>query len=43
MCTDYAGAPLNLKSTGAMAAVPGIQPELVSLAADLAAVAARDS
>jgi myo-inositol-1(or 4)-monophosphatase len=43
ICTDYAGAPLNLESTGAMAAVPGIQPELVSLAADLAAVAARDS
>jgi myo-inositol-1(or 4)-monophosphatase len=42
ICTDYAGAPLTLESTGAMAAVPGIQPELVSLAADLAA-AARDS
>jgi myo-inositol-1(or 4)-monophosphatase len=43
ICTDYAGAPLNLKSTGAMAAVSGIQPELVSLAADLAAVATLDS
>jgi len=42
ICTDYAGAPLTLESSGAMAAVPGIQPELVSLAADLAA-AARDS
>jgi myo-inositol-1(or 4)-monophosphatase len=42
ICTDYAGAPLTLESNGAMAAVPGIQPELVSLAADLAA-AARDS
>jgi myo-inositol-1(or 4)-monophosphatase len=36
ICTDYAGAPLTLDSTGAMAAVPGIQPELVRLAADLA-------
>ncbi len=35
--TDYAGAPLTLGSSGAMAAVPGIQPELVALAADLAA------
>ena len=35
--TDYAGAPLTLASSGAMAAVPGIQPELVRLAADLAA------
>ena len=43
MCTDYAGAPLSLASTGAMAAVPGVQPELVSLAAELAGVAARDS
>ena len=43
ICTDYAGAPLTLESTGAMAAVPGIQAELASLAADLAAVAARDS
>jgi myo-inositol-1(or 4)-monophosphatase len=42
ICTDYAGAPLTLESKGAMAAVPGIQPELVSLAADLAA-AARES
>jgi myo-inositol-1(or 4)-monophosphatase len=37
--TDYAGAPLNLGSSGAMAAVPGVQPELVALAADLAAAA----
>jgi myo-inositol-1(or 4)-monophosphatase len=42
ICTDYAGAPLTVESNGAMAAVPGIQPELVSFAADLAA-AARDS
>ena len=42
ICTDYAGAALILESSGAMAAVPGIQPELVSLAADLAA-AARES
>lgn len=35
--TDYAGAPLTLASSGAMAAVPGVQPELVRLAADLAA------
>jgi len=42
ICTDYAGAPLTLESSGAMAAVPGIQPELVSLAADLAAAAARN-
>jgi len=40
MCTDYAGAPLTLDSPGAMAAVPGIQTELVSLAGDLAAAAA---
>lgn len=37
--TDYAGAPLTLGSSGAMAAVPGVQPELVALAADLAAAA----
>ena len=37
--TDYAGAPLTLESSGAMAAMPGVQPELVRLAADLAAVA----
>jgi myo-inositol-1(or 4)-monophosphatase len=37
ICTDYAGAPLTLESSGAMAAVPGVQPELVALAADLAA------
>jgi myo-inositol-1(or 4)-monophosphatase len=42
ICTDYAGAPLTLDSSGAMAAVPGIQPELVSLAGGLAAAAARD-
>jgi myo-inositol-1(or 4)-monophosphatase len=35
--TDYAGAPLTLGSSGAMAATPGIQPDLVALAADLAA------
>ena len=34
--TDYAGAPLTLASAGAMAAVPGVHGELVSLAADLA-------
>lgn len=37
--TDYAGAPLTLTSSGAMAAVPGIQPTLVTLAGDLAAAA----
>jgi len=37
--TDYAGAPLTLASSGAMAAVPGIQSELVRLSADLAAAA----
>lgn len=37
VCTDYAGAPLTLASGGAMAAVPGIQPALVGLAAPLAA------
>ena len=42
ICTDYAGAPLTLESNGAMAAVPGIQPELVRFAADLA-TAAQDS
>ncbi len=40
LCTDYAGAPLVLGSSGAMAAVPGVQRELLSLAADLAEVAA---
>ena len=35
--TDYAGAPLTLASTGAMAAVPGIHGSLIELAADLAA------
>lgn len=42
VCTDYAGAPLTLASTGAMAAVPGVAPELIGLAADLAEVAASD-
>jgi myo-inositol-1(or 4)-monophosphatase len=37
--TDYAGAPLTLDSTGAMAAVPGVHGTLVDLAADLAATA----
>jgi myo-inositol-1(or 4)-monophosphatase len=37
--TDYAGAPLELSSAGAMAAVPGIHAPLISLAADLAAQA----
>ncbi len=37
ICTDYAGAPLTLESSGAMAAVPGIAPDLVRRAADLAA------
>ena len=37
--TDYAGAPLTLESSGAMAAIPGVQAELVTLATDLAAVA----
>jgi myo-inositol-1(or 4)-monophosphatase len=35
--TDYAGAPLTLGSSGALAAVPGIHAELVELATDLAA------
>jgi myo-inositol-1(or 4)-monophosphatase len=43
VCTDYAGAPLTLESTGAMAAVPGVQPELLALAADVAAASAPDS
>jgi myo-inositol-1(or 4)-monophosphatase len=43
ICTDYAGAPLTLESSGAMAAVPGIHPELVRRAADLATAAAQDS
>jgi myo-inositol-1(or 4)-monophosphatase len=42
ICTDYAGAPLTLDSSGAMAAVPGIRTELVSLAGDLAAAACSD-
>jgi myo-inositol-1(or 4)-monophosphatase len=37
--TDYAGAALTLGSSGAMAAVPGLQPELVKHAADLARAA----
>jgi myo-inositol-1(or 4)-monophosphatase len=37
--TDYGGAPLTLESSGAMAAVPGIQSQLVELAADLATAA----
>jgi len=37
--TDYAGAPLTLSSSGAMAAVPGIHRPLVELATDLAAAA----
>jgi myo-inositol-1(or 4)-monophosphatase len=37
--TDYAGAPLTLDSSGAMAAVPGIHGELVNLATELAAAA----
>ena len=43
ICTDYAGALLTLESSGAMAAVPGIHPGLVRLAADLATAAAQDS
>lgn len=42
VCTDYAGAPLALGSSGALAAVPGVHPGLVSLAADLASSAAAD-
>jgi myo-inositol-1(or 4)-monophosphatase len=41
--TDYAGAPLTLASSGAMAATPGIHQDLVTLAADLAATAAGDA
>jgi myo-inositol-1(or 4)-monophosphatase len=36
VATDYAGAPLTLDSTGAMAAVPGVHGALIELAADLA-------
>jgi myo-inositol-1(or 4)-monophosphatase len=43
LCTDYAGAPLTLTSSGAMASVPGVQRELVGLAADLAVVAAQEA
>ena len=39
VCTDYSGTPLTLDSPGAMAAVPGIQTELVDLASGLAAAA----
>src|SRR3954467_5898634 len=42
ICTDYAGAPLTLDSPGAMAAVPGIHSELVSLADYLATAARND-
>lgn len=42
VCTDYAGAPLTLESSGALASVPGVHSELVGLAAELAEVAARD-
>lgn len=37
LCTNYAGAPLTLRSSGAMAVTPGIQRELLDLAVDLAA------
>jgi len=37
--TDYAGAPLTLSSSGAMAAVPGIHEPLIELARNLAAAA----
>ncbi len=43
LCTDYAGAPLTLASSGAMASVPGVQREMVSLSAELAEVAAREA
>jgi myo-inositol-1(or 4)-monophosphatase len=33
--SDYAGAPLTLGASGALAAVPGLHPELVALAAGL--------
>ena len=38
--TDYAGAPLTLASSGAMASVPGIHGALVDLATELAAASA---
>lgn len=41
--TDYAGAPLTLASSGAMAATLGIHQDLVTLAADLAATAGSDA
>jgi myo-inositol-1(or 4)-monophosphatase len=37
--TDYAGEPLTLDSSGAMAAVPGIHGDLIALAKGLAAAA----
>jgi myo-inositol-1(or 4)-monophosphatase len=37
--TDYAGRPLTLDSSGAMAAVPGIHAPLIELASELAAAA----
>ncbi len=40
LATDYAGAPLTLASSGAMACVPGMQGELLTLATDLARAAA---
>jgi myo-inositol-1(or 4)-monophosphatase len=42
LCTDYAGAPLVLGSSGAMAAAPGVHRALLGLAGDLAEVAARE-
>jgi myo-inositol-1(or 4)-monophosphatase len=35
--SDYAGAPLTLASSGALACVPGVRDELLALARDLAA------
>lgn len=43
VCTDYDGSPLSLASAGVLAATPGIQPELVELARDLAAAAGEQS
>jgi myo-inositol-1(or 4)-monophosphatase len=39
LVSDYAGKPLNLRSTGAMACVPGPRAELLALGADLARAA----
>lgn len=39
--SDYAGDPLRLESSGAMACAPGAQVELLALSADLARAAAR--